>query len=218
MSVEKWHRPRMYSFLINLSFNYALQSATRLDYSHKKWNWITAKFRSYQPICGYLFKVIEGWWKKEKINLHYHPHWHFFQSAACPAISWYSSSDLYPYPISWHTELDNVSAWSVHWFISMLSCSQSSPLVNGVSLCFWKALIQLTEQMGIQGRCSDNRKNPDEWFPFMKFTNGVSKNRISLQYSMAKQWYSCHTICSVTMSYLSTSKDSVLELLLGSKS
>lgn len=35
MSVEKWHRPRMYSFLINLSFNYALQSATRLDYSHK---------------------------------------------------------------------------------------------------------------------------------------------------------------------------------------
>lgn len=25
----------MYSFLINLSFNYALQSATRLDYSHK---------------------------------------------------------------------------------------------------------------------------------------------------------------------------------------
>lgn len=192
MSVEKWHRPRMYSFLINLSFNYALQSATRLDYSHKKWNWITAKFRSYQPICGYLFKVIEGWWKKEKINLHYHPHWHFFQSAACPAISWYSSSDLFPYPISWHTELDNVSAWSVHWFISMLSCSQSSPLVNGVSLCFWKALIQLTEQMGIQGRCSDNRKSLMN--DFLSWNSPMASVKTWSVYSTAWQNSDTHVI------------------------
>lgn len=117
----------------------------------------------------------------------------------------------WPTPLSWHTELDNVSAWSVHWLISMLSCSQSSPLVNGVSLRFWKALMQLTEQRVIQGRCSDNINKPqgisvaekilmNDFLPWNSQMASV-KNLISLQYSMAKQWYTCHTICSVMMSY-----------------